>query len=645
MGIKPDVQKNLSNLSILSDAKNNSRVKEPYWINNVTRLNETNMNTLRDNLIRYLEEALSRTYGVLASDIDEVIKRNAGWQQVSPEGRTLEEFGEIFSDYDNNEAKSNFSAAFGENNKVGENQPGQFIIGRYASDVEKTEDGVYALFIIGNGRGYIETTADTPQDGVTYYVKNSVDKYEAVTSISEFEEGKTYYELNRANALVVKTDGSVDFLNNIHINNGVEVTGTAQFNGKVSVKKPPTAKTHVVRKQELDELRSEISGALHYIGVVESAPESNATSVKIIYIKEDGTKGETEYSTTGTEYKLNSGDIVLVGTYYDTDPITSKKIEPEIRSEGNEFILSITDGICNWADYSSHANYVLTATYAEDQEKLRNDLEDEASERDAADIQLTNYINLLAKEDLVVNEPVFNVSWENIGSYEAGTVVNVGYAITFEDGQYKYPKNTSTEMGCTPESYSAEFNHQPLTGEEGTFNSVTVTSDTNLTATITAVYSDATTPVNKLGIEDPDYTHKSKSQEFSAKLKGYRQGCFYGTVDTDTDEFDVADIDSNVIRDLGGKLNANYSSTTKTMTVPIGATAILIACPIGEIGPIDVLNTTVNAKMTDLFGSNKIVKTLTVMGAGSDAGKEYNVWMYKPAVPYESTASLKITLG
>lgn len=234
----PQAITDLASLNILSNAKSITRVKEPYWTNNVTRLNETNMNALRDNLINYLDQALASTYRTVAEDINEVIKRTAGWQQVSADKRTYGELGEIFSDYINNSTDSKYSAVFGENNKVGKNQEGQFIVGRYAATPEEIEDNIYALFVIGNG------TSDT----------------------------------DRANALIVKTDGSVDIAGKLSLgdilqlengltitNGGLQVSGNSEVVGNLIVTKAPTSQQHVVRKKELDALREEISGDIDVI--------------------------------------------------------------------------------------------------------------------------------------------------------------------------------------------------------------------------------------------------------------------------------------------------------------------------------------------------------------------------------------------
>ena len=322
-GIKPGIETVLSNLNILSEAKNTSRVKEPYWTNNVTRLNESNMNNLRDNLITYLDQSISRTYNHLTEDITtEIIDRNAGWRSFEVDGFTRDYLGEIFNDYSNNTAESKYSSVFGENNHIGINQDGQFVIGRYAN-TEEEANGVYALFVIGNGTS----------------------------------------NENRHNAIIVKTDGSV------------EINGNTKITGKLTVTGRPTAKQHVVRKQELDELRSEISGALHYRGITPSIP----TSADIIILEIDET--DVESNVKENEITAVAGDVVLVGSVDENNNITT---------EGNEYIF---DG-STWADYSTSANYVLKKVYAKDLEDINNKITTEAENslnRDKYITGLTNF--------------------------------------------------------------------------------------------------------------------------------------------------------------------------------------------------------------------------------------------------------------
>lgn len=100
-------------------------------------------------------------------------------------------------------------------------------------------------------------------------------------------------------------------------------------------------------------------------------------------------------------------------------------------------------------------------------------------------------------------------------------------------------------------------------------------------------------------------------------------------------------LDSAYIRSLT-KSNKAYAAGVITVNVPAGANRVVIACITGKTGVKKVINeTALNADVTDTF----IKKTVAVEGANGYTAKDYNVWVFEPAVPYENAAVLKVTLG
>lgn len=100
-------------------------------------------------------------------------------------------------------------------------------------------------------------------------------------------------------------------------------------------------------------------------------------------------------------------------------------------------------------------------------------------------------------------------------------------------------------------------------------------------------------------------------------------------------------LDSAYIRSLT-KSNKAYAAGTITLNIPAGATRVAIACIVGKTGVTKVINeTALNADVTDTFTK----KTVAVEGANGYTAKDYNVWVFEPAIPYENAAVLKITLG
>jgi hypothetical protein len=273
------------------------------------------------------------------------------------------------------------------------------------------------------------------------------------------------------------------------------------------------------------------------------------------------------------------------------------------------------------------------------------------SEISSINIALDN----LEDKNIVSTKPTLTVTVTGMGSFEVGTVVTPTYSTSFDGGKYKYtPSPTGVlvapfSTGVTKDTQSITFNGVTKTSDNGSFGTFTVKEDTNLTLSATAKYKNTSNvvPVSNLGrpLENNKLESGNAEIKYSGTrtLSGYRMGCFYGT------DTNAVGKDTLHLYDIRNKLNGNKKAYTSgdeiTFNVPVGTKTIIIACPSSETGPTEVLNTTINAKMTELFGEDKIAKTMIVKGAGDDAGVEYNIWLYKPAESYKQSASLTITLG
>lgn len=100
-------------------------------------------------------------------------------------------------------------------------------------------------------------------------------------------------------------------------------------------------------------------------------------------------------------------------------------------------------------------------------------------------------------------------------------------------------------------------------------------------------------------------------------------------------------LDSAAIRALG-KTGKAYAAGTLTINVPVGAQRVAIACIATAKGVTKVINeTAMNADVTSTFTKS----TVSVEGANGYAAKDYNVWVFEPAVAYGNAAVLKVTLG
>lgn len=100
-------------------------------------------------------------------------------------------------------------------------------------------------------------------------------------------------------------------------------------------------------------------------------------------------------------------------------------------------------------------------------------------------------------------------------------------------------------------------------------------------------------------------------------------------------------LNSDYIRSLT-KSGKAYAAGTLTINVPVGAQRVTIACIATAKGVTKVINeTAMNADVTGTF----VKSTVSVEGANGYAAKEYNVWVFEPAVAYGNAAVLKVTLG
>ena len=100
-------------------------------------------------------------------------------------------------------------------------------------------------------------------------------------------------------------------------------------------------------------------------------------------------------------------------------------------------------------------------------------------------------------------------------------------------------------------------------------------------------------------------------------------------------------LNSDYIRSLT-KSGKAYAAGTLTINVPVGAQRVAIACIATAKGVTKVINeTAMNADVTSTFTKS----TVSVEGANGYSAKDYNIWIFEPAVAYGNAAVLKVTLG
>jgi hypothetical protein len=242
------------------------------------------------------------------------------------------------------------------------------------------------------------------------------------------------------------------------------------------------------------------------------------------------------------------------------------------------------------------------------------------------------------------------------GAVEAGTkVAAAAYSgATLNAGSYQYGPAT----GVTATNWKVERITNAATTQVATADAASLTagSDNNggagfiigdaggdgdnavssLKYRVTATHGAGVTAKDNLGADSSPVVAiaaGSKTKD-TAAYTPFRN-VFYGT------SADKPALDSAAIRALG-KTGKAYAAGTLTINVPVGAQRVAIACIATAKGVTKVINeTAMNADVTSTFTKS----TVSVEGANGYAAKDYNVWVFEPAVAYGNAAVLKVTLG
>ena len=223
------------------------------------------------------------------------------------------------------------------------------------------------------------------------------------------------------------------------------------------------------------------------------------------------------------------------------------------------------------------------------------------------------------------------------GSYEVGTKITPAFSMKLNPGKYEYGPDTDV---TATEYLATSSNDETINAKSGNFPEIIVTESMNYYISAIITHSAGSIPLtNKDNPYSAGQIVASSVSMNSNPIKGYVNGLFYGTVETDIS----SGITSEIVRSLN-KSGKAYKAENVNLTVPVGAKSIKIACPKGKTGVTKIYNNTVNADMTQAFGNSIEVK----VNGNSDSdeyAKIFNVWSYTPAEAYGVTASLTITLS
>ena len=218
--------------------------------------------------------------------------------------------------------------------------------------------------------------------------------------------------------------------------------------------------------------------------------------------------------------------------------------------------------------------------------------------------------------------PSVSVSCTDAKSYEVGSTINLTYSATFNDGKYDYDPGEATGVEVT--AWSATFNGQTITSQNGSFENVVVTDDFKKRISVTATHGAGVAPEDNLGniVTDADELLTCQIQSgtktgHSNYVTGYRN-MFYGS------KTNAVELTSDNIRALSAKAVAKGALE---MSVAEGTTQVIIAIPSGYT-VVKVADK--NAFGTDIF-EKFVLSTVSVAGAAAGYDKDYNVYVYSPS--------------
>ena len=233
-----------------------------------------------------------------------------------------------------------------------------------------------------------------------------------------------------------------------------------------------------------------------------------------------------------------------------------------------------------------------------------------------------------------ITQPSVSVSCPQAKTYEVGETVTPSYTATLNAGSYQYGPAT----GITATAWSVQnTNSNQLTTNTGTFDAIQVTDDTDYYITATATYADGAIPKTNVGNDYAAGQIKGGTKSgTSGHIKGYRAG-FYGTLTSKT-----GTVNSALVRGLASKTTAAPAKgNVWNITIPAGAIRVVFAYPatLGDVASVQDVNG-MNAEVKTAFTKN----TVTVEGAASYNGIEYNVYVYNMAEAVTTPNTYKVTL-
>lgn len=240
------------------------------------------------------------------------------------------------------------------------------------------------------------------------------------------------------------------------------------------------------------------------------------------------------------------------------------------------------------------------------------------------------------EQNPTVTQPAVSFTQVTTGSFEVGTSVTPSYDAKMSAGSYSYGPAT----GLTAKSWNVNLRKgntsvQNKTTAKDKFTAIVLVDGDSYTINAEASYDDAAVPVTNKGTAYAAGQIKAgKVSKTSGTISCYRN-TFYGTT------ANKDSLDSPTIRGLNKTNKALKAGDSVTVDLPTGAVRVVFAYPatLRDITSVKDING-LNAEIVSAFKK----ETITVAGAGNDAGISYKVFTTEFAAPLESANSYKVTI-
>ncbi len=230
--------------------------------------------------------------------------------------------------------------------------------------------------------------------------------------------------------------------------------------------------------------------------------------------------------------------------------------------------------------------------------------------------------------------PAVTLTFGQAKAYEVGTTVSPSYSATLSAGSYTYGPAT----GITATSWEiTDTAGNTATTASGSFADVIVADDTNYKITAKANYGEGAVAKDNLGSDSSPVVKiaAGSATKTSGAITGYRN-TFYGTVT------EKAEVTSTIIRGLSGKSGAAWANGKSfTVNIPVGAVRVIFAYPaaLQDVSSVKDVNG-LNAEIKSAFTKSSV----TVAGAGADAGIAYKVYVTDFAEPVAKANSYTVKI-